>query len=124
MVAKIFDTEVMDHPGSKLRDCAFANERLPLTVGTNTAVGEISQKKVRMVTNWVQAMLVVEYGMFIAVIFYRGAWWVRLNGMMYLEVRDFEWAGEVLKGLCEKVRTGKIEEDGGVLKGVGKLSIG
>jgi hercynylcysteine S-oxide lyase len=98
---------------STLRACAFANVKLPLTISpqdTNPKTGEIPHSDIRTVTNWLQATLAEKYDTFIAVILYRGCWWVRLSGMIYLEAGDFEWAGNVLKGLCEEVRAGRYGE--------------
>ena len=48
-----------------------------------------------------------EYSTFIAIIFYGKAWWVRLSAQVYLTIEDFEWAGKVLKEVCERVQKGR-----------------
>jgi hypothetical protein len=105
-----------------LRSCAFANVLLPLTVARSStpAAGEIPPEDVRLVTDWLQSTLVEKHDTFIAVMFYKKSWWVRLSGQIYLEVGDFEWAGNVLKNLCHEVKQGgyKVEDK------MGKLSIG
>lgn len=118
-MARILGTSVMDLPSatpdapSSLRACAFANVKLPLTISpqdTTPKPGEVPHADIRTVTNWLQATLAEKHDTFLAVILYRGCWWVRVSGMVYLEAADFEWAGNVLKRLCEEIRVGKYEE--------------
>ncbi|KAI1100458.1 putative aminotransferase family protein [Jackrogersella minutella] len=92
--AEILSTSVMDCPGSCLQDCAFANVRLPLELHSE-------------VSDWFKVTGVRESGMCFQTIIYRGAWWWRISGMIYVEVEDFRKGAEVLKGLCERVRNGE-----------------
>lgn len=103
-VARTLRTEVLDDGEGRLTRCCFANVRLPLKVGEGR--GEVREGDVAGVTQWLVVRMVEEFDTFMAVVFYAGAWWVRLSGQIYLEVGDFEWAGRVLKGLCERVRNG------------------
>lgn len=103
-VARILQTEVLDNGEGSLTKCCFANVRLPLTIGD--AQGEVREEDAAAATQWLVMTMVGEHHTFMAVVFYAGSWWVRLSGQIYLEAQDFEWAGEVLKGLCERVRNG------------------
>ncbi len=56
---------------------------------------------------WMQKVLVDEFNTFVAIYEYDGKLWTRISGQIYLELKDFEWLGGVLKGLCERVRVGE-----------------
>lgn len=103
-VADILQTEVLDNEGGSLTKCFFANVRLPLKIGD--ARGEVREEDAAAVSQWLVMTMVEDHHTFMAVVFYAGSWWVRLSGQIYLEAKDFEWAGRVMKGLCERVRKG------------------
>ncbi|KAI2622335.1 putative aminotransferase family protein [Hypoxylon sp. NC1633] len=106
VVAEILGTDIMDCAGSCLRECLFANVRLPLEIG-NDAPGKVDPAHAEKVTDWLKTIGIRESGMFFQTVLYRGAWWWRLSGMIYVEVEDFKRGAEVLKGLCERVRKGE-----------------
>ncbi|EXJ95033.1 hypothetical protein A1O1_00151 [Capronia coronata CBS 617.96] len=56
---------------------------------------------------WMQKKLVDDYNTFVAIYDYEGKLWTRVSGQIYLELKDFEWLGGVLKALCEGVRSGE-----------------
>jgi len=61
---------------------------------------------------WMEKTLVDEFHTFVAIYQYNGQIWTRISGQIYLELKDFEWLGGVLKGLCERLRTGEsLKED-------------
>jgi len=103
-VAKALETEVLDNKEGSLTRCCLANVRLPLKIGTTQ--GEVKEEHAASVTQWLTRTMVDKHHTFMAVIFYAGSWWVRLSGQIYLESKDFEWAAEVLKELCERVQKG------------------
>lgn len=35
---------------------------------------------------------------------YNGAWWVRLSAQVFNDIADFKYAGEVLVGICDKLK--------------------
>ncbi len=145
LVAKSLGTEVMDTVTDQhaLRDCAFANVRLPLVISSAptsnstpvpAATPSIRPQDVAAVVNYMQKVFVEEFDTFIAVYVYKGRLWTRLSGQIYLEEGDFAWAAEVLGSVCGRVGEGAWMGEGkgagegerevdGVTAGVGKLSV-
>jgi selenocysteine lyase/cysteine desulfurase len=68
---------------------------------------EIRVAEVREMRDWFEERLVKEFNTFVAIFEYRGRMWCRVSGQVYLELRDFEWLGAVLKGLCARVGRGE-----------------
>ena len=68
---------------------------------------EIRMSEMREVKDWFEERLVKEFNTFVAIFEYRGRMWCRVSGQIYLELRDFEWLGAVLKGLCARVGRGE-----------------
>lgn len=112
-----------------LRDCAFANVRLPISIqGTMGTEGnskfekdqeEEEEEEERPITfppsalpalvNAMQALFLDEFHTFIAVYAYKGKLWTRLSGQVYLDLKtDWEWCGGVLKEVCARVRRGEL----------------
>lgn len=56
---------------------------------------------------WMQKTLTDEFNTFVGIYEYNDRIWTRVSGQIYLELRDFEWLGGVLKGLIERVRDGE-----------------
>ena len=56
---------------------------------------------------WMQKTLVDEFNTFVAIYEYDGKLWTRISGQIYLELKDFEWLGGVLQGLCDRVKMGE-----------------
>ncbi|KAI0016885.1 putative aminotransferase family protein [Xylariomycetidae sp. FL0641] len=114
VAAEILGTEIMDCPGSCLRDCNFANVRLPLEVldaEDGSGAGKVDPKHAATLVKWLKTTAVKESGMYFQTCLYRGAFWWRLSGMIYLEVDDFRKGAEVLKALCERVKKGEHISD-------------
>ncbi|KAI1759771.1 putative aminotransferase family protein [Hypoxylon sp. FL1150] len=105
-VASILGTDIMDAPGSCIRDCAFANIRLPLEIG-ESGKGKVDPAHAGVVSDWFKETGCRESGMFFQTVLYRGVWYWRVSGMLYVEVEDFRKGAKVLKGLCERVRRGE-----------------
>ncbi|KAI0841327.1 putative aminotransferase family protein [Hypoxylon sp. FL0890] len=106
VAAEILGTSIMDCEGSCLRDCLFANVRLPLEVGTD-GPGKVDPAHADKVSGWFKTTAIRESNMYFQTCFYRDAWWWRISGMIYVDVEDFRRGAEVLKGLCERVRNGE-----------------
>ncbi len=100
VAAEVLGTDVMDSPGSCMRDCNFANVRLPLDDPAATPSADA-------VTAWLKATGVRESGIYFQTIIHRGHWYWRLSGTVYVEEADFRKGAEVLKALCERIRKGE-----------------
>jgi selenocysteine lyase/cysteine desulfurase len=53
--------------------------------------------------SWMTKALVDDYQTFIPLFYHDGRFWARLSAQVYLDMDDFEWAGDTLKLLCERV---------------------
>ncbi|KAI0198014.1 putative aminotransferase family protein [Astrocystis sublimbata] len=118
IVASIFGTEVMDVSDSGsyscMRDCNFANVRLPLEISDSDSgssesgsLGIIKPSDAKKVTLWFKRTGVEESGMYFQCCVYRGQFWWRLSAMVYLDVEDFRKGAEVLRGLCGRAGRGE-----------------
>ena len=67
----------------------------------------IQEAEVPIHIAWMEKTLVDEFNTFVAIYEYDGKLWTRISGQIYLELKDFEWLGGVLKSLCERVRSGE-----------------
>lgn len=68
----------------------------------------VKLEEVAQVVNWMQESLVNEFNTFVPIFEYHGRIYTRISGQIYLELKDFEWLGGVLKGLCERVGAGEF----------------
>ncbi|TVY78146.1 Hercynylcysteine sulfoxide lyase [Lachnellula suecica] len=104
-VAKILGTKVLDNDEHTLTDCCLVNVLLPMEVSESAIQGTTTVKPAHTskVTLWLQTTLIDEFKTFLAISFFQGQWWVRLSGQVYLDITDFEWAGEKLKEICERI---------------------
>ncbi|KAF9890672.1 hypothetical protein FE257_005538 [Aspergillus nanangensis] len=118
-VAALLGTEVMQEPGlkagekSRLRDCALATVRLPVSV-VGEGEGEeenvqtpdairVSPQQAALAAQWFQTQLMDEHDTFVPVFRHGASLWTRLSAQVYLEKGDFEWLGGVLRELCGKL---------------------
>lgn len=114
-VAKILGTEILDNASQSLTNCCLVNVLLPLAVNKQKVKGTVTVKPehVGTATQWMQRALVNEHKTFLAIWFFQGQFWARLSGQIYLDITDFEWAGETLKTICEEL--GKQVLEAGVV---------
>ncbi|KAH6974498.1 pyridoxal phosphate-dependent transferase [Ilyonectria sp. MPI-CAGE-AT-0026] len=91
--AEILGTEVIDNKAGTLTNCAMVNVWLPVK-SADVQDGVLA---------WAQELLVKEYKTFMALSQHNGQWYTRLSAGVYLDLEDFEWAGKVLKEVCERV---------------------
>jgi len=106
--AEMLGTAVMDNATGNMRNCAFANVRLPLEIGEGE--GMVKESEASGVGQWIAKTAVEEFETFLAVAFYQGHWWWRVSAQIYLEVKDLEWGAGVLKELCGRVKKGEWVE--------------
>lgn len=121
IIADMLGTDILDDASHSLTQCALQNIRLPL--GTRGGEGEryigaaelegksetymVDVEKAAGVTQYLQRTMTREFGTFIPVILYRGNWFARVSGQVYLDEEDFRFGGRVLKELVERVRNGE-----------------
>jgi selenocysteine lyase/cysteine desulfurase len=119
IVSKALGTEVLENEESTLQNCPFSNVRLPLDP---PAIARLAQRdgEVEAVGNqvrdWIAISLIKQYGTFVSLMFYGGAWWTRLSAQVYLDEADFVKAGEILKDVCKRVEKGEFLENLGKSK--------
>jgi selenocysteine lyase/cysteine desulfurase len=111
LVANILGTEIMDNSTHTLTDCCLVNIRLPLKASPTKipGVNTVDLQHGFTATQWMQKKLIEEHNTFIVIYFFQNQWWTRLSGQVYLDMSDFEWAGQKLKEICE--RAGKENFD-------------
>lgn len=105
IVAKILGTEVLDNATGTLTDCCLVNVLLPLTASPTKIAGKttVDPKHAITLIDWIGVAFGDDYNSFLPVYYFQGQWWTRLSGQVYLDISDFEWAGNVLKEICERV---------------------
>lgn len=102
----------MTTKGGEMRECYFANIELPITFvegGGKKEEGHFGVDETFRIGTWLQRTAVKECDTYLQIAFHAGKMWVRLSAQIYLEMSDFEWVGERLKELCERVRKGEAE---------------
>lgn len=115
-LAKMLGTEVLENEEGTLGECCFTNVKLPM------ALEDIQEAAAKRGYDWrtceqgveckvrdfITGKMIEKHNTFMAIIFHGDAWWVRVSAQIYLELDDFEWAGEVLLGLCDASRSGEF----------------
>lgn len=99
VVAEILGTDILDAPNSCVRNCNFANVRLPIDADKVQDPDKVQE--------WLKITSVKESGIYYQAYRYRGHFYWRLSGMIYLEEADYRKGAEVLKALCVRVQNGE-----------------
>ncbi|KAL6720092.1 hypothetical protein ACLMJK_002013 [Lecanora helva] len=102
-VASILGTEVMENSQQTLGQCCFTNVRLPF----DFAHGGLEASDGPGVVKCLMDHAMTDFDTWTPARFYGGAVWVRLSAQIYLEMKDFTWAGEVLLKLCHRIMKGE-----------------
>lgn len=63
----------------------------------------IPHEDAQRIWSWMTKVLVDDYQTFIPLFYHDGRFWARMSAQVYLDMDDFDWAGETLKLLCERV---------------------
>lgn len=100
--AELLGTECLDNKSGTLRNCAFANVRLPLEYGDGS--GQVVQQE--NVPQFIMGESAAA-GTLLAVTFYRGVHYWRISAQCYLDMADIEWGADLMKRLCERVKNGE-----------------
>lgn len=103
LVAKILQTEILDNEEGTLSNCALVNVRLPLSIAE---VAGDDAGELRRIAAWMMKVVTLEYETAVEVFVYNDKIWVRLCAQVYLMLKDFERAGKILQGVCERVKRG------------------
>ncbi|KAL9117093.1 MAG: hypothetical protein Q9187_006373 [Circinaria calcarea] len=125
LMAQILGTEMMSNGAKTLQNCCFANVRLPLTlVSRNFSRDQhaksaiqpgimdvqidseeyISIDEAPKLAKWITQRTIEDFDTMVPTMVHAGVIWARLSGQIYLELKDFERAGYMLKELCERAR--------------------
>ena len=115
IVAKALGTATMGTPQDQSGQCCFTNVRLPVQfqrpdAPSLDAQGNLDAAEGPKIVAWLMDRAICDYNTWIPGKFYGGAVWVRFSAQIYLEMKDFEWAGVVLKALCGRVEKGEWRE--------------
>ncbi|EHY57678.1 hypothetical protein HRR83_005414 [Exophiala dermatitidis] len=94
---------MLGEPTSRLSTSPLNSPRLNYSTGPIV----IQEADVKKHIAWMEKKLVDDYNTFVPIYEYEGKLWTRVSGQIYLELKDFEWLGGVLKALCEGVRSGE-----------------
>ena len=114
-VADMLGTRVM----GTLEDCSFAMVQLPLRFNRPGSQSPFEWPTFEIadcqrIIKFFAEKAMVQYDTFIPVGFHNGYMWARISAQVYLEECDFEYAGKVLRELCERAEKGEMEyEDAG-----------
>ncbi|KAI1637809.1 pyridoxal phosphate-dependent transferase [Biscogniauxia mediterranea] len=95
-VASILGTEVLDNKTETMSKCAMTNIALPLSAEEASAAAE-----------WITKKMLEEYKTFLPLYMNEGRLWTRISAQVYLDIHDFEWAGQTLLELCTRVKKGE-----------------
>ncbi|KAG8161452.1 hypothetical protein KVR01_008439 [Diaporthe batatas] len=99
--AEILGTEVMDNEdGTLTRQCCMVMVRLPVRIS--------NAEEAAGVQAWICETLVKQHNTFVAIVWYKGTFWARFSGQVYLDESDFVWGAKVLKGMCETIAAGGV----------------
>ena len=117
-VAAMLGTEVLNDSEGFLRQCCFANVRVPLSIvpdpdkaavaqGAWIVDGVILVSEVPKVLAWWYETAANEYDTYLQTSFYNGAFYIRFSAQVYVEMADFEWGARTVLKLCERVKKGE-----------------
>ena len=112
LIANLLGTETMPTSREGSNQCCLTNVRLPLLFSRQESLAvdandTLDASNGENVVTWLQECAMCEYNTWVPAKFYGGAVWVRLSAQIYLELKDFEWAGGVLKDLCVRAQRGE-----------------
>ncbi|WZH43294.1 pyridoxal phosphate-dependent transferase [Fusarium acuminatum] len=106
-VAKKLGTTYMENSTGTMRNCGMANIALPIwSVQGQGQDGEVvvSEEETQTAFQWILNTLISDYKTFLSLFLHGGRFWVRISAQVYLGMEDYEWAGDVLEKICERVK--------------------
>ncbi|KAI2464282.1 PLP-dependent transferase [Annulohypoxylon bovei var. microspora] len=99
-VASILGTEVLDNKSGSMSRCATTNIALPLGL-----------EEAARASKWMLETMMSDYKTFIPLFIHNGRPWARISAQVYLDIHDFEWAGQTLLQLCDRVKRGEDRDE-------------
>ncbi|KXJ89061.1 pyridoxal phosphate-dependent transferase [Microdochium bolleyi] len=114
-IAEILGTRVLDNASGTMSRCAMTNICLPIKIAQGTAGGDgkhegsVPAEDVPEVLQWMARELLDTYNTFLPTYLFQGEIWTRASAQVYLELDDFEWAGNVLLKLVDRVQKGEYK---------------
>lgn len=107
-VAEVLGTEVLENSKGTMTNCAMGNIALPVWIGEKgkgakdgEAVVPVEDKDKAF--QWMAKTMVDDYKTFMSPFVMGNRYWIRISAQVYLDMKDYEVAGKVLKELCERV---------------------
>jgi hercynylcysteine S-oxide lyase len=116
-VADILGTSYLENKAGTLTNCGMANVALPLWVGEKgrelapEGHAVVSSEEANVAFHWMHKTLEDEYKTFMAVYYRDHRFWTRISAQVYLEMEDYEWAGEALKDVVARVAKGEFRKE-------------
>ncbi|KAI8179550.1 Hercynylcysteine sulfoxide lyase [Colletotrichum sp. SAR 10_65] len=109
--AAILGTFIMDNKAGTMTKCSLVNVALPMVMSEHAETPStgpdgtvtVPENLAYPIVDWMVETLVQEYQTFVALFWHNGRWYMRLSAQVYLDEKDFEWAGHTLKELCSRV---------------------
>jgi hypothetical protein len=104
-VAKKLGTTYMENSTGTLRNCGMANVALPIwSVQGQDGEVVVSEEETQTAFQWILNTLISDYKTFMSLFLHGGRFWIRISAQVYVDFEDYEWAGDILKEICERVK--------------------
>ncbi|KAK5996893.1 Hercynylcysteine sulfoxide lyase [Cladobotryum mycophilum] len=111
-VADALGTYVLNNKAGTLTDCAMANIALPVWIGEKgrgAKEGDVVIPAEHRDTLYYWALKTVheDYKTFLPMFWLHERLWIRTSAQVYLDMKDYEFAFETVKALCERIGKGE-----------------
>ncbi|KYK60998.1 aminotransferase family protein [Drechmeria coniospora] len=107
-VAGVLGTEVLDNSKGTMTNCAMGNVALPIWIGEKgqgakdgDVVVPVDDQETAF--QWMSRTMVDDYKTFMSLFVLGNRYWIRISAQVYLDMKDYELAGTVLKDLSARV---------------------
>ncbi|KAF7543726.1 hypothetical protein G7Z17_g10509 [Cylindrodendrum hubeiense] len=108
IVADKLQTEYMENSTGTMRNCSMANVALPIWTGKKGPGAKegdsvVADEDADKVFHWLLNTMMGDYKTFLSLFIHGGRFWARFSAQVYLGLEDYEWAGNMLKEISERV---------------------